>query len=50
MQEADHVHDGVGRVFFYEGGAPDEYVYCVESDDFGLTYHRFTMEDYRKLL
>ena len=36
--------------FFYEGGAPDEYVYCVESDDFGLTYHRFTMEDYRKLL
>ena len=23
---------------------------CVESDDFGLTYHRFTMEDYRKLL
>ena len=50
VQEADHVHDGVGRVFFYEGGAPDEYVYCVESDDFGLTYHRFTMEDYRKLL
>ena len=26
------------------------HLYCVESDDFGLTYHRFTMEDYRKLL
>ena len=50
MQMADHAHDGVGWVFFYEGGVPDEYVYCVESDDFGLTYHRFTMEDYRKLL
>ncbi|MEI3194053.1 MAG: DUF3877 family protein [Lachnospiraceae bacterium] len=49
LQEADHVHDGMGRVFFYEGGQPDEYVYCVEADDFGLTYHRFTMEDYKKL-
>ena len=50
LREADHVHDGMGRVFFYEGGVPDEYVYCVEADDFGLTYHRFTMEDYSKLL
>lgn len=50
LQEADHVHDGMGRVFFYEDGQPDEYVYCVEADDFGLTYHRFTMEDYKKII
>ncbi len=28
----------------------DEYVYCVESDDFGLTYHRFSWPDYQKLI
>ena len=27
----------------------EPYVYCVESDEFGLTYHRFTREDYEEL-
>lgn len=49
-----HQH-GLGRVFFFEwrDGAPDSvrdpYVYCVEDDDFGLTYHRFTRAEYRRM-
>ncbi len=51
--------EGLGNVFYF--AAPknqdgqsaakemDEYIYCVEADDFGLTYHRFDREDYEKL-
>lgn len=28
---------------------PEPYVYCVEEDEFGLTYHRFTRADYAEL-
>lgn len=44
--EKDEEHGGLGHVFYFPDGDPDEYVYCVEEDDFGLTYHRFTREDY----
>ena len=47
----------MGRVFYFKGSdnTPesskiDRYVYCVELDDFGMTYHRFTWHDYEKLL
>lgn len=35
-------------IFFVEEGI-DPYVYYVEEDDFGLEYHRFTKEAYRRL-
>lgn len=50
VEEADLTASGLGHVFFFPSGEPDDYVYCIESDDFGLTYHRFTREDYEKLL
>ena len=28
----------------------DKYVYCVEWDEFGTTYHRFTKKDYENLV
>lgn len=44
--EEDGAHDGMGHVFYFEEGADDCYVYCVEENEFGLTYHRFGKEDY----
>lgn len=35
--------------FWFADGKPDEYVYYVEEDAFGLEYHRFTKDAYRKL-
>lgn len=49
-REFDRTEDGLGHVFYFEGHSEDEYIYCVESDDFGLTYHRFDREDYEKLV
>lgn len=48
--EKDGVHDGMGHVFYFEDGADDCYVYCVEQNEFGLTYHRFGKEDYEHAL
>ena len=31
--------------FYY----PEAYMYCVEEDEFGLAYHRFTRADYAEL-
>ncbi len=36
-------------IFFFQDQAVDEYVYCVEEDEFGLQYHRFTRTDYKNL-
>lgn len=44
--EKDGAHDGLGHVFYFGEGADDCYVYCVEENEFGLTYHRFGKEDY----
>lgn len=57
----DKTKEGMGHIFYFEyDGGPegagygseekDEYVYCVEADDFGLTYHRFDKTDYKKML
>ena len=43
------VHDGLGSVFYFEKDSTERYVYCVEDDDFGLTYHRFTRKEYEDL-
>ena len=48
-------HHGLGKAFYFEWGADaggedkDPYVYCVEDDAFGLTYHRFTRPEYRMM-
>ena len=39
----------MGCVFCFENDDFEPYVYCVESDEFGLTYHRFTREEYEEL-
>ncbi len=36
-------------IFFFQNAEIDEYVYCVEEEEFGLQYHRFTREDYKSL-
>lgn len=36
--------------FYFEDSAVEEYVYWVEENEFGLTYHRFTRKDYERLL
>jgi hypothetical protein len=46
----DKTSEGLGHVFMFHDTQIDDYVYCVESDDFGITYHRFVREDYEKLL
>lgn len=40
----------LGYVFYFKDSTIDPYVYCINIDDFGSTYHRFTMEDYQKLI
>ena len=54
--------EGLGMVFYFLPGADDAsadvrsgsdidtYVYCVEEDDFGITYHRFSWSDFQKLV
>lgn len=46
----DKRKNGLGVVFYFEDDRVDDAVYCVEEDDFGLTYHRFTREDYQKMI
>lgn len=47
--EKDKEGEGVGHVFYFSSAVPEPYIYCVEEDEFGLTYHRFTREDYEDL-
>lgn len=44
-----HAHAHTGQAFYFEDNTVDEYVYWVEENEFGLTYHRFTKADYEKL-
>ena len=48
--EEDHENEGLGLVFYYTSEETDPYVYCMEQDDFGITYHRFSRSDYNKLV
>ena len=49
LTERNMEEDGLGMVFFFGEDCEETYVYCMEEDDFGLTYHRFTREEYNKL-
>ena len=56
----DREAEGLGIVFYFcaekdakqtpEDSKIDAYVYCVEEDDFGITYHRFSWSDFQKLV
>lgn len=43
------IDHGTGHVFYFADPKADEYVYCVEENEFGLTYHRFSRTDYEGL-
>lgn len=45
----DKEEQELGCVLFFDCDAVDPYVYCFDADDFGITYHRFAREDYKKL-
>lgn len=41
--------DGVGTVLYFEDADVEPYVYCIDENEFGITYHRFTKEEYMDL-
>ena len=47
-ENASEEHE-MGHVFSFLDPSVDEYCYCVEENEFGLTYHRFSREDYEAL-
>lgn len=47
--ELDRRKDGLGHVFYFDNEELDACIYCVEEDEFGLTYHRFTKADYERI-
>lgn len=47
--EEDREAEGLGRVFYFPDEKIDKYIYCVEFDEFGTEYHRFTRKDYELL-
>lgn len=36
------------RIFYFSDNVPENYVYCIENDEFGITYHRFSKDDYNR--
>ncbi len=34
------------KIFYFSDNVPEKYVYCIENDEFGITYHRFSKDDY----
>lgn len=49
-----HIHcqeeeDGQETVLYFENEDVEPYVYCIDRNEFGITYHRFTKEDYLEL-
>lgn len=39
-------NDEFDYVIYFEDGQPDEFWYCIDTEDLGMTYHRFIKEDY----
>lgn len=37
-------------VIYFEDGQPDGFLYCLKNEDGHMTYHRFTVEDYKELI
>lgn len=49
-EEIAEEQEAPGHAFYFAEEAVEEYVYWVEENEFGLTYHRFTRADYEKLV
>lgn len=41
--------DGIGTALYFENEDVEPYVYCVEENEFGITYHRFAKSDFGSL-
>lgn len=41
--------DDGGTIFYLEDEEIEPYVYCVDENEFGITYHRFSRDDYEDL-
>lgn len=41
--------DDGGIILYFEDGNVEPYVYCIDQNEFGITYHRFTREEYSEL-
>lgn len=48
-EEIAEEQEASGHAFYFADEAVEEYVYWVEENEFGLTYHRFMRADYEKL-
>lgn len=43
----EHIdNDDFDYLIYFEDGQPDAFWYCIDTEDIGMTYHRFTKEDY----
>ncbi|MEE1313564.1 MAG: DUF3877 family protein [Lachnospiraceae bacterium] len=40
---------GLETVVYFEDESIEPYVYCIDENEFGITYHRFTKEEYMDL-
>ena len=47
--EENGIHDGAGDVLYFKDETIDPYVYWLEVDEFGATYHRFGRADFKHL-
>lgn len=39
-------NDEFDYLIYFDDGVPDAYWYCIDTQDIGMTYHRFVKEDY----
>lgn len=39
-------NDEFDYLIYFADGQPDEFWYCIDTEDLGMTYHRFTKQDY----
>ena len=46
---AEKEEDGIGTALYFENEDVEPYVYCVEQNEFGITYHRFAKSDFGSL-
>lgn len=40
---------GLETVLYFEDEKVEPYVYCIDANEFGITYHRFTKDEYMDL-
>lgn len=41
--------DDGGTILYFADENVEPYVYCIDQNEFGITYHRFTKEEYEEL-